>query len=173
MLQQGHENGARDAGSHLVFRSGSRPRFEYMHSVRTTDFASVVTRLRRARSSRMRGIGRRACGDQRGTKPFRAKTKPIRQVAGCERKVLAGMGPRRISQTNVTLDNVARFSKRSQGGSAWSRLAAKVQRARRKSEGERRSTDATGRAILATVLVSGEGDENCEIERTKPISAVH
>jgi hypothetical protein len=113
MLQQGHENGARDTGSHLVFRSGSRPRLEDRHPVRTTDFPSVVMCSGRARSSRMRGIGRQACGDQRETKPFRAKTKPIRQVAGCERKVLAGKSPRRIPKTNVALDNVARFSKRS------------------------------------------------------------
>ena len=49
------------------------------------------------------GMAGAACGEQRGTKPFHAKTKPIRHVARCERKALAGMGPRRISKTNWRL----------------------------------------------------------------------
>jgi hypothetical protein len=52
-----------------------------------------------------------ACGGQRETKPFHAKTKPISHVADCERKALPGMSPRRISQTKLGLDNVARISK--------------------------------------------------------------
>ena len=41
-----------------------------------------------------------------------AKTKPIRQVASCERKALPEMGPGRILKTKLSLDNMARFSKR-------------------------------------------------------------
>jgi hypothetical protein len=43
------------------------------------------------------GMAGTAGGEQGETKPFPAKTKPIRHVAGCERKALPGIGPRRIS----------------------------------------------------------------------------
>jgi hypothetical protein len=49
------------------------------------------------------GMAGTACGSQRETKPLHAKTKPIRQVAGCERKALPGSGSRRNSKTNWRL----------------------------------------------------------------------
>jgi hypothetical protein len=49
------------------------------------------------------GMAGTACGDEWETKPFPAKTKPIPHVAGCERKALSGVGPRRISKTNLRL----------------------------------------------------------------------
>jgi hypothetical protein len=49
------------------------------------------------------GMTRTVRGEHGETKPLPAKTKPIRQVAGCERKALPGMGPRRNSKTNLHL----------------------------------------------------------------------
>ena len=76
-----------------------------------------------------------ACGDRWETNPFPAKTKPIRQVAGCGRKALRGVGPRRNSQTKPGLDNVARFSKRTHlpfwsvcGGLDWRERVARERR---------------------------------------------
>ena len=56
--------------------------------------------------------GRRAEGGGKRSR-FPRKQKPIRHVASCERKALPETGPRRISKTNLALDNVARISKQS------------------------------------------------------------
>ena len=114
MLLQGQENG----GSRSRFSSrrqvGLTPEVGGPAPFRTTDFPSVVIRLRRtwrARSSHMQRFLRGVCG--RGGEPTMAgtacgdyaKTKPIRHVASRERKALREMGPGRICKTKLAIDN--------------------------------------------------------------------
>jgi hypothetical protein len=104
--------------------------------------------LRRLRDAGGRGGKPGMAGD---TCSDRAKTKPIRQVARCERKALPQIGPRRISKTNSRLTtwqgfrnepNPAGGELQAQSVGGWRTTVARTARSFRPSSacGERRAS---------------------------------